>query len=1089
MDNSLKPVTSGLFISGPAAEVEAELSHWQLEKPSFRIENVQLQFDLRNELQRLLVSNNCMYVLSVSCVYRIDLNNPSFPSKISIPQTSEGLKVSDWWLHPSGKFLIVKVSDYQYFHLHHQYSKFKVLPRLRGLNIEHICFSGSSTDLSTGDFLLSTKDGNIYVANLKCHEPGSQDKKRDDKFVKQVYKVGGLIHGLSFSNNYTQVQVFVDNEMQVWDCFEPVLTELTRMFRQTPKKLSIQVSDEPPLFFAARLKYYLVVQSTGDIYSNDEEIQMSPTDKMNLGKYSLYNGPESFIVTLHHIICLSATKDTLIVFNKLVLGTPMIVSLGPRIPPQEQIFGLVSDCVGNTHWIFTSNGIHEIVISDESISVWYNYYKLGNFEQALKLLEVSEASEYSLKKNVVLVKQGYDLLQRGDFGLEIQDDNELFKLQLRGIKQLARLQEPFEKVCLMLMELRHSSLDISLVSKRLLVEYLKLKFTISKESENKTRIVVLSSWIVLLLLRVIQTLQSQLRYAEIENSDTPNISEKSRQSMRRTLDEFSASLDDFLKANYRVVDSKTIYEILGRMDFPRELVSFAELMEDYDFILDYYIEKEMWSDALRSLSKLFIKNKEKALEAIQRSSTVLLMNYAPGTIEAWLRFPEICYEALLPAILTYNRNREFTPFNQNPTILFFLRLIFENGLQSKVIHDYYLSLLITYPSHSGDDDVIMNAILETLDHIKKEALHHFRKDSQYDSEFLLRLCLKYKRFDAAVRILVKDMRLFDTALKLAMDHKMTSSAEFVLRMFDEHVLHDSKLGDAENANNQAVEDYQFMNRIQLDGVDFASRKRLWMIYAKYLIAGVCNGIQFEVLENMKEVLFAEAHSKRSGISQIGSITTIASIGQMEEKMDIKLKSENLNKVMHYILHLAGNEGESLNILSLKDLLPLLPEDVLITSFKDEIVSSLDYYNNSINQLSLEMQESAEIAEKLKGQILASEAREKSGSVFTIIEPGEPCQQCGKLLMDKNFVAFRNCHHCFHKDCAVRYYLQLKGDYRFKKIFQNFKMNSSIADEKELDNMLLSYCFLCNESNISTIDEFLMHGENNKNDVDDWDIKT
>lgn len=1071
-------------------ELSAEISRWQLEQPSFNIENVQLQFDLQNGLQKLLVSNNCMYVLSLNCIYRIDLNNPSFPSKISLPQTSDGLKVTNWWLHPSGKFLVVKIINCQYFHLYHLYSKFKVLPRLRGLNIEHMCFIETSTDQSTGDFLISTKEGHVYVANLKFHEPGSQDKKRDDKYVKQVYKAGGLIHGMSFSNHNTQMQVFVDNEMQVWDCFEPVLAELTRVFRQTPKKLPVILFKELPLFLAAYLKYYLVVPSTGDIYSNDEEIQMSPTERMGLGDYSLHNGHESFIATSHHIICLSASRDSLIIFNKLVLETPIVLSLAPHIPRQEQVFGLVSDYVCNTHWIFTSNGIHEIVISNESISVWYNYYKLGNYERALKLLEAGETSNFSMKKNVVLVKQSYDLLQKGDFGVEIRSDSDdSYKFQLRGIKQLARLQEPFEKVCLMLMNLQHSSFDISLISNRLLVEYLKVKFNMSKEYENKTRVVVLSSWIVQLLLRVIHTLRSQLMIdGESEKFGPQKISERNKPSMKHTLREFIESFNDFLKSNCRLVDSKTIYEILGRMDFAHELVSFAELLEDFDFLLNYYIEKEMWSDALKALSKLFAKNKEKALEAIQRTSTVLLMNYASGTIEAWLRLLEVYYESLLPAILTYNRSGEFIPFSQNPTIRFFLKLIFENNIQSQVMNDCYLSLLITYTSQGDQDDVvIMEALLKALDHIRKEGIDRFRRASRYDSEFLLRLCLKYKKYDAAVLILVNDLQLFDTALKLAMDQNMTSSAEFVLRKFDERVLSNSKLGNVELlANDQAIDDGQFMNHIQLEEDDFASRKRLWMIYAKYLITGVCNGVQFDVLENRNGVSFVRSLLTKSEPSEIKSITNEL-IGQMEGNMDIKLKSENLNKALNYILHLADHDDDSLNILSLKDLLPLLPEDVLITSFKDEIVSSLDYYNNRINQLSLEMQESSEIADKLKGQILASEDREKSGSLFTIIEPGEPCQLCGKLLIDKTFVAFRNCHHCFHKDCAVRYYLQLKGDYRFKKIFQNFKITSSVADEKQLDHMLLSYCLLCNESNINFIDEFLVHSENHKNEIKDWDF--
>lgn len=1086
MSNSIKPTASRQFISATPDFLEDDTSGWKSDQPSFNIENVQLQFDLRNGLQNLLVSNNFMYVLSSNIVFRIDLDNPSIPTKIMVPMLNDGLKVTNWWLHPNGKFLIVQVNNNQYFHLHSQYLKFKILPRLKGLNIEHICFGDKHSHQSTGDFLLSSKDGNIYVASIKFHEPGVQDKKRDDKYVKQLHRLDGTIHGLLFSNNSTQIQIFVDDEILVWDCFEPVMAELTRVFRQPPKKLPITLLNEQPIFFIRQLNFYLVDPLTGDIYSNDEEIQMSPTDKMNLGKFGLFGGRNSFIVTSHHIICLSQSRDSLIIFSKLVLQSPIVIPLGPHIEAREQVFGLVSDVLGNTHWIFTSDGIYEILISNESISVWYNYYRVGNYEQALRLLEASNVPSSSLKKNMVLVKQGYDLLQKGDFGLQpLSHSHEAYNLQLEGVRQLARLKEPFEKVCLMLFGLQESNFDISLVANKLLLEYLKVKFSLSKDSNNRTRIVVLSSWIVQLLLRVIQTLESRLRIDDVDNfaSYTENY-DTEKDALKKSLDEFNSSLDEFLKANYKLVDSITIYEILRGMGFPLKLLSFAELLEEYDFILNYYIEREQWSNALKALSKLFVKNKERALEAMQRTSTVLLINYASGTIEAWLRFPEVYYEALLPAILTYNRNGEYAPFNQNPTMQFFLRLIFEKGIQSQVMNDYYLALLVTYPPQD-DEDEINTALIKTIEYLKKEKLNQFRKGKQYDSEYLLRLCLKHNKVDAAIFILVKDMHLFDTALKLAMDQNLVSAAEFVLQLFNEYVSNDNKPGSGEHVTTGQEEESQFTNHIKLEDTNFASRKRLWMIYAKYLITSVCNGVHFNTLENKNELLIDNSQLKKiksnneeilaNGIGERGSADT-----------DTKLKSQELNKVLNYILHL-NREDETISILTLKDLLPLLPEDVLITSFKEEIVDSLDNYNNRINQLSLEMQESAEIADKLKGQILNSEAREKSGSLFTIIEPGEPCKLCERLLIDKNFLAFRNCHHCFHKDCAIRYYLKLRGDYRFKKIFQNFKINSSVTDERELDDILLSNCLLCNVSSINSVDEYLVDFENQAEEKKDWDL--
>lgn len=1091
--DSLKSVTSmasKLLISTRASRFDFDNALWQDERPKFDIEKVQLQFDLRNGLLNLLVANNFMYVLSDEYLYRIDLENPSAPSQIPLP-LSEGNKVSNCWVHPNGKFFILQINQNQYFHLHQKYTKFKVLPRFRGHFIEHMSFSDKLSEMSTGDFLFVTRDGAVHVAQIKYHEIGTQDKKRDDKYVKQVYKASEKVRGIAFTNNSTQIHLFVGNDILVWDCFDPVQAELARVFRQVPKKVASMIHNELALFYSARLKYYLVVPSSGDVYSNDDEMLMSQTESLDMKTVSISNEPKSFIATEHHLIFLSGTRDSLVIFNKLRPQAPIVKEISSFITSSEILLGIESDFVGNTHWIFTSGGIYELVISNESISVWYNYYRMGNYEQALKLLDESENLKVSLKRNVVLVKQGYDLLQKGEFGLQPPSDNEdLFKLQLKGIQQLAKLQEPFEKVCLMLLNLQESDFEISITSSMLLVEYLKAKFAYVKNLENsKIRSVILSTWIVQLLLRLIQLVQNQLRIdceiGKLENFVEPIF--RNKKNLRKIHADLNVSLENFLRSNYRILDSKTIYEIFTKMDFPDKLISFAEMLEEYDFILQHYIEEENWSGALKALVNLFSKNKERAVDAFQRTSTVLLMNYPQQTVETWLRFPDINYETLLPAILAYNGHVGGTSLGHNPTFDFFRKVIFDKGVKSEVLNTYYLSILITFPC-SEKEPQIEDTILKALDYLRKESYSgYLRNESIYDSDFLLRLCLKHVKYSAAILILIEDLHLFDTALNLALDNNLISSAELVLRLFDDYVTEKTEVTKDElPVTSQLIGDKRFDNSIKLQDDYFAIRKKLWMTYARYLINGVCSGKSFDVLDNLMDKKVSDLVIRNSETNPVATITRDL-MGKMKATVGLKLKSENLNRVSKYLLHFYENDDRSLSTLSLEDLLPLFPEDVLITSFKDEIVDSLDFYNNRINQLTLEMQESAEIANKLKLQILQSELQMSKGSLYTIIEAGEPCQLCGKLLIDKNFVAFRNCHHCFHKDCTVRYYLQLKGDYRFKKIFQNFKIKSSVSDEKEVDNLLMESCLLCTDSNLNTVDEILLDHEKNRAEIEEWKL--
>ena len=95
---------------------------------------------------------------------------------------------------------------------------------------------------------------------------------------------------------------------------------------------------------------------------------------------------------------------------------------------------------------------------------------MGKYSEALKYLDEDDEANF-LKRDLVLIKQGYDYLQRGGFGI-LSDD---LSLQIQGIQILAKLTEPFEKVCLML--LNHKQSDA------LLIEYLLAKLNKRIKSE------------------------------------------------------------------------------------------------------------------------------------------------------------------------------------------------------------------------------------------------------------------------------------------------------------------------------------------------------------------------------------------------------------------------------------------------------------------------------------------------------------------------------------------------------------------------------------------------------------------------------
>lgn len=530
-----------------------------------------------------------------------------------------------------------------------------------------------------------------------------------------------------------------------------------------------------------------------------------------------------------------------------------------------------------------------------------------------------------------------------------------------------------------------------------------------------------------------------------------------------------------------MVDSKTIYQILTDMDFSQKLLFFADILEDYEFILNQHMDEEHWLDALKVLVKMYTKDRPKASEIIYSSSTAFLINSPRETVELWLKLPTLDYERLLPAILSYNKSGNTVNYAQNPSIHFLLKLINEKSVRNPTVVNYYLTLLISYPSQEDEQQAVTKVITKTLQHIISETQSNSRKRAPYDPGFLLRLCLRFKRYQPAVLILINDMELYDAALKLALDNNLSSLAEYVLKQYDNSIFQD------ENGSSSAFEESENgvrVTTIKLEDEHFAMRKKLWMTYATFLIEKVCNGEKVEVLDAANlESLPPPKETKKDTVQSITSTLVNSVNGNNKDDAE----ALGLSKVLHYLLLLSFSGKERAPVLSLKDLLPLFPSSITISNFKEEIVNSLNLYNNSINQLSLEMQESADIAENLKKQIQDSALKEKNGTIYTIIEPGESCSLCKNLLVDRNFIVFPNCHHCFHKDCVVRFYLKLKGDYRFKKMFQAFRQTSTVADKAELDAILLKECVLCNDKNLNTLDDPLVDQEQNKAEIEEWQL--
>ncbi|KAJ8007352.1 hypothetical protein DPEC_G00116630 [Dallia pectoralis] len=194
---------------------------------------------------------------------------------------------------------------------------------------------------------------------------------------------------------------------------------------------------------------------------------------------------------------------------------------------------------------------------------------------------------------------------------------------------------------------------------------------------------------------------------------------------------------------------------------------------------------------------------------------------------------------------------------------------------------------------------------------------------------------------------------------------------------------------------------------------------------------------------------------------------------------------------------AMNCLSSCNLLKIEDILPFFPDFVTIDHFKEAICSSLEEYNQHIEELKQEMEEATESAKRIREDI--QEMRNKYG----LVESQEKCAACDFPLLNRPFYLFL-CGHMFHYDCLflevtphLSTYKQSKLDELQKKLAAASrtsksrhrpapkekedggdsaslgKGSSSVSREQiksDIDDIIACECVYCGELMIKSIDK-------------------
>jgi hypothetical protein len=643
---------------------------------------------------------------------------------------------------------------------------------------------------STREILLGAADGNIYEVYI---ETSTEFYRREDKYLKSLQKLSdGAITGLwvdaidGAGSDARRVIIATQSRIlhlvgkvtrsgaegggsvysKMFEQEQPIAYELSKI--SSAASSSLVVSPDSPdvsspdaptpdrvfAWLSSQGVFYgrlLTTPGTTDlgnkVFAESKILPISqlPMGESATGRAKAQQDPiEAIALTQWHILHLIGGRivainrlDDEVVFDQIVLD------------PGQQAVALVADRQKNTFWLFTTQEIFEIVVTEEDRDVWQVMLKNKHFSAALRY------AKSSAQKDAVATASGDYLIGKGSY--------------MEAAAVYGKSSKAFEQVALTFID--HEQPDS-------LRKYLSTKLATYRKSAVMQRIMI-ASWLIELFMAKLNSLDDMI-------TTKAELSELSPSQSQDQLEVVRSEFHDLINKYKSDLDKATTYDIISSHGREAELLYFANAVDDYNYVLGYWVQRERWSEVLNVLKK------QTDSAVFYQYSSILITHVAQELVGILMRHPDLNARRLIPALLTYNRSFK-GPLSQNQAIRYLLYTINSLNSTDAAVHNTLISI---YASHESSDESALLSYLETQG-----------DDPSYDADFALRLCIQHKRIQSCVHI-YSTMGQYLQAVTLALSHNAIDLA--------------SALADRP-VNNPAL------------------RKKLWLLVAKTVISD-SNGI-------------------------------------------------------------------------------------------------------------------------------------------------------------------------------------------------------------------------------------------------------
>ncbi|POR31351.1 Vacuolar protein sorting-associated protein [Tolypocladium paradoxum] len=740
-------VNDGFVAANSAAALDDDL-------PIFTVERVQLQFSIAADFVAAQVANNVIILaLSNGRILRIDLNRPEDIDDIDLPKkTSEVGVIRRMFLDPTASHLLVGTALGENYYLHSQSKQPRPLGRLRGVSIESVAWNPLLPTASTREILLGASDGNIYEAFI---ETSNEFYKKEVKHLKNLHKLpDGPITGLWVDNLHgksdlrrvviaTQSRIFHlvgrighghdggtgSVYTRLFESEQPVVHELPRTTSGAYSTMA--VSPDPPetnpYAEDAPDRAYAWLSSQGIFHGKllnvpaDNSLGSRVFSESRMLGRAQVTSPESsgrrkpssetidgLALTQWHIVSLVGGR--VVATNRL---TGDVVSEHDVLGGGQRPIGFSVDMQKNTFWLFTSEEIYEIVVRDEDRNIWQIMMGKKQFEPAL------QHARTQTQKETVAAAYGDHLAKKGHW--------------TEAATVYGRSNKPFEDIALSIID--NNQPDA-------LRQFLLTKLATTKKSAVMQRTMV-ASWLVEVFMAKLNSLDDTI-ITQAELSEKLDTAES-----RKLLESVRKEYQEFVKKYKNDLDRKTVYDVISSHGREAELLYFANAVDDYNYVLSYWVQRERWAEALNVLKK------QTDAEVFYRYSSVLMTHVAQDMVDILMRHADLQPRSLIPALLEYNRNFTGEANAQNQATRYLNYAVFQLNSKDAAVHNTLVSI---YASHPSKDESGLLSYLQAQG-----------DEPRYDPDFALRLCIQHHRTLSCVHIYTS-MGQYLQAVDLALSH-------------------------------------------------------------------------------------------------------------------------------------------------------------------------------------------------------------------------------------------------------------------------------------------------------------------------------